>query len=83
MRMLEHVDKEDQEFFRRIILSMISSGAIRMPEIDFASGTPDETIFKLKDVFRRVFLLTNSALIEMDKEMAEIQEMASGTSTEQ
>lgn len=69
MKLLDNIDKEDQEFLRRVVLAMIENGSIRLPEVDLASGTPEESAYKMQEVFRRILMITNSSLDELDNEM--------------
>lgn len=73
MKTLDNLDKEDKEFLRQVVLTMIANGTIRLPEIDLTSGSPDDIIFRIKAVFRRALLVTNASLSELDEEMTKIR----------
>lgn len=75
MKTLDNLDKEDKEFLRQVVLTMIANGTIKLPEIDLTSGSPDDVIFKIKDVFRRALLITNASLSGLDEEMTNIRKI--------
>lgn len=70
MEKLQYLDRDDQLFIRQIVLAMIRSGRIRLPEIDFVQGDPKEDIKNLTAAVSKCLIASDMAASNIDEHIA-------------
>lgn len=62
MRRRKYVDRDDQLFARQVVIAMIQSGTIRLPDVDMVSGTPEETSLAISKAVTECLMAADEAV---------------------